>query len=70
MGLNTMIKILIAYAALSATFSLGFVAGTWWVARARHERASLKMEMIKRNDDTPEANLATSGVFYCLGQRI
>ena len=37
-----MITILVAYAALSVTFSLGFIAGAWWVARARIHGRSIK----------------------------
>ena len=55
------------YAALSVTFSLGFVAGAWWVARARiHGRAGL--EVIE--DDKESVRAPPTAAFYCLGQRI
>jgi hypothetical protein len=45
-----MITILTIYAAISVTFSLGFVAGAWWASRGRiDESASFELETIERD---------------------
>ena len=62
-----MITILVAYSALSVAFSMGFVAGAWWVARARiHGRAGLEVA----DDDLGVVRAPPVAVFYCLGERI
>ena len=44
--------ILFVYIAISVTFSLGFVAGAWWTARAHiTEGASIELETIDRNHE-------------------
>ena len=61
--------ILTAYAAISMTFSLGFVAGAWWVARARIN--SVEVEAIERDhDDQGFVRAPPAEVVYCLGQRV
>ena len=61
--------ILTAYITISVTFSLGFVAGAWWVARARIDgRAGLEVAMIE--DDQGSVRAPPAAAFYCLGQRI
>ena len=62
--------ILTSYAAISVTFSLGFAAGAWWVARARINDTSFEMKAIERNDDDQGVACAPAAVFYCLGQRV
>jgi hypothetical protein len=62
--------ILTAYAAISVTFSLGVVAGGWWVARERINDASFEVEPIERNDDQGVVRAPPATVFYCLGQRV
>ena len=63
--------ILTAYAAISVSFSLGAVAGAWWVARARINDASFELEAIERYDDDQNVVRASpAAVFYCLGQRV
>ena len=63
-----MITILVAFAALSVTFSLGFIAGAWWAARARiNGRAGTEVAMIE--DDKESVRAPPAAVFYCLGQR-
>jgi hypothetical protein len=63
--------ILTGYAAISVSFSLGVVAGAWWVARARIDDASFELEAIERNDDDLGVVRAPpTAAFYCLGQRV
>jgi hypothetical protein len=63
--------ILTAYITISVAFSLGFVAGAWWVARARLNDSSLEVEAIERGDDAQEfVRAPPAEVFYCLGQRV
>jgi hypothetical protein len=63
--------ILTSYAAISITFSLGFVAGAWWVARSRLNDPSFDWDAIEREDDDQRPVRASpAAVFYCLGQRV
>ena len=63
-----MITILTIYAAVSVIFSVGFVAGAWWVARSRiNEGAGLEVETIDPNHNAPVLVLRPRpSVFYSL----
>jgi len=63
--------ILTTYAAISVSFSLGVVAGAWWVARARINDASFELEAIERNDERQGVVRAQPpALFHCLGQPV
>ena len=69
---RAMKTVVMIYAAISVTFSLGFVAGAWWAARGLLDRfGDLEVSMVKRiDDDHVVVRAPPVVVIYCLGQRI
>jgi hypothetical protein len=64
--------VVMTYAAIAVTFSLGFVAGAWWAALGLLDRyGDLEVSMVKRiDDDQVVIRSPPAAVFNCLGQRI